>query len=412
MLSTCCPYQYRRSRPTARVIGAIVTICVLASRAGAQILPSEPIQLAGGRLVVAGEASASLGSRDRGYFNYTDYENNALRMLRFAATAAFHVGERITLLWELRTENWDSLQPYALYVRIRPWRSRAIDIQAGRIPPVFGAFARRVYGVGNPLIGYPLAYQYLTSVRADAFAATPDDILRSRGRGWFVHYPLGVPEPQPGLPLVSAFRWDTGVQVRMGSRPLQVSAALTSGTLSNPRFNDGNGGKQLAGRARFQPALALIVGISAARGEYGDRRVLDALPVSKRRLHQRAFGVDFEYSRGHWIAKAEGILSAWDVPATAQPLRAAAILVEGRYTLRPGLYVAGRVDRLTFSRITGTLFGGQPTSWDAPASRLEVGSGYYVQRNVIVKFAYQENWRDGGFARRGHYASVQLLYWF
>ena len=136
------------------------------------------------------------------------------------------------------------------------------------------------------------------------------------------------------------------------------------------RVDDGNGGKQVAGRVMVQPRLGLIVGVSGARGEYADRRVLDNLSVSNRHLLQRAFGLDVEYSRDHWIARAEGILSWWDVPTTAQPaleqsLQAAAFLVEGRYTVRPGLYVAARLDHLTFSRITGTLFGGRPTSWDA-----------------------------------------------
>ena len=38
----------------------------------------------------------------------------------------------------------------------------------------FGAFARRTYANDNPLIGYPLAYQYLTSLRPDAVPATAD----------------------------------------------------------------------------------------------------------------------------------------------------------------------------------------------------------------------------------------------
>ena len=86
------------------------------------------------------------------------------------------ITDRVSLLTEIRSENGESVEPYALYVRVRPWRDRPIDIQAGRIPPTFGAFARRDYGAGNPLIGYPLAYQYLTSVRPDALPASSDDV--------------------------------------------------------------------------------------------------------------------------------------------------------------------------------------------------------------------------------------------
>ena len=51
-----------------------------------------------------------------------------------------------------------AVRPYALYLRIRPWLNRDFDIQVGRVPPTFGAFARRTYANDNPLIGYPLAY--------------------------------------------------------------------------------------------------------------------------------------------------------------------------------------------------------------------------------------------------------------
>ena len=55
--------------------------------------------------------------------------------------------------------------PYALYVRLKPAPDRPFAIQAGRIPPVFGAFARQDYGAVNPLIGLPLAYGYSTVMR-------------------------------------------------------------------------------------------------------------------------------------------------------------------------------------------------------------------------------------------------------
>ena len=121
--------------------------------AGAQSLPSEPIALANGHVTFSGDVSASMGSKDPGFFNYTDYEHSALRLLRIDVSAAVTAGPHFAVLGEVRTENMDSLRPYALYVRIRPWTGRDFDIQAGRVPPTFGAFARRTYASDNPLIG-------------------------------------------------------------------------------------------------------------------------------------------------------------------------------------------------------------------------------------------------------------------
>ncbi len=93
----------------------------LVTSATAQLLPSEPIQLVAGRLVLGGELSASISSsQDTGYFNLTDYDHDVLRLFRLGLSAAFAVSEQVAVLGEIRTENWDTLRPYALYVRIRP----------------------------------------------------------------------------------------------------------------------------------------------------------------------------------------------------------------------------------------------------------------------------------------------------
>src|SRR5207245_4941874 len=154
----------------------------------------------------------------------------------------------LAVLADIRSENGESPRPYALYVRLRPWAQRAFDIQAGRVPPTFGAFARRTYASDNPLIGYPLAYQYLTSIRADSLPANADELLKMRGRGWLSAFSIGNTTAARGLPLVSAFRWDTGVQVHGGSDLVLATASVTTGTVSNPLFTDDNSGKQLAGR--------------------------------------------------------------------------------------------------------------------------------------------------------------------
>ena len=97
-----------------------------------------------------------------------------------------------------------------------------MTIDVGRIPPTFGAFGRHAYTTDNPVIGYPLAYQYLTSLRTDAVPAVADDLLRMRARGWRSSFPIGEQAPGPGVPLISGFRFDTGVQVGWQGGPLQV----------------------------------------------------------------------------------------------------------------------------------------------------------------------------------------------
>jgi hypothetical protein len=131
---------------------------------------------------------------------------------------------------------------------------------------------------------------------------------------------------------------------------------------------------------------------------------------------QRAFGLDAEYSRDYWVVRGEIVWSGWDMPFVASNeitrLDAVGMWVEGRYRLTPRLFLAARADRLGFSRVTGTLFSGQPTTWDASVERVEFGGGWYLQRNLVGRVVIQGNWRDGGRVLSRTYVSAQLAYWF
>ena len=404
-----------------------VSFVTFITGAGAQTLPAEPIALANGRVTVGGDVSATFGSEDPGFFNYTDYDHSALRLLRIDLMATAKAGPHLALLAEIRTENVDSVRPYALYARIRPWTTRDIDIQVGRIPPTFGAFARRTYAVDNPLIGYPLAYQYLTSLRPNALPATADELLLKRSHGWLVRYSIGDSNFDRGVPLVSAFRWDTGVQVHGGHGIVSGAVAVTAGTLSNPLFSDDNGGRQVAARVELKPVAGLILGTSFARGPFvgasAERAAVgDASGIDADRFTQSAWGADVEYSRRYYLLRSETIVSDWRLPAVRAPLldqslRAVSTSVEGRYKLAVGMYLAARFDHLGFNDVTGST---NAASWDAPVRRTEIAAGYSMQRNLLLKVAYQHNHRDGGglpidpFALKAveHLAAAQLAFWF
>jgi hypothetical protein len=397
----------------------MLLVC-FAGTAGAQTLPSEPISIAGGRVTLGGDVSATIGPDDPGFFTYTDYGHSALRMLRIDLSAAVKAGPHFTVLGELRTENFDQVRPYALYLRIRPWTARNFDIQVGRVPPTFGAFARRTYASDNPLVGYPLAYQYMTTMRADALAANVDELLRKRSLGWLLRYSVGAPEAGGGVSLVSAFRWDTGVQVHGVVGILSATASVTAGTVSNPLFHDDNGGRQLAGRVELRPVSGLVAGASLSRGPFLGRDAARAASGNLADGHdkdftQTAWGGDLEYSRDHYLVRFETVASDWRLPvvrtpALPQPLGALSTSIEGRYKLRPGLYAAARFDHLGFSKVVGTR---ETLPWDAPVTRIEVGGGYSLQRNLLLKLSYQHDRRDGGvLVRVAHLGAAQLVFWF
>ena len=413
MVLNVLPCCRQRSGLAAAALALAFTALGSPSPVRAQVLPAGPVQAFDGRVRIGGEVVASIGADDdEAFFNYTDYEHNALRLLRLSLSGAWYPAERVALVGELRSENVDSLIPFAAYVRIRPWKSRRLDIQAGRIPPVFGAFGRRTYGPDNPIVGYPLAYQYLTSLRTDSVPATPEDLLRMRGRGWLSSFPVGSQVPDAGVPLISAFRWDTGIQVRWSGAHVDLAGGVTTGTLSAPRVADDNGGKQLVGRAALRPVIGLVLGVSGARGEW----LSEDVPTSARRTFaQAALGIDGEYSRGHWVIRGEAVWSRWDLPFAAAAssgghVEGWGVWGEGYYRLTPRLFVAARGDHLGFSTIRTA--DGVALPWDGPVDRVEATAGYYLQRNLVVRGGVQSNWRDAGRVRSRTFPTAQVAWWF
>ena len=235
-------------------------------------------------------------------------------------------------------------------------------------------------------------------------------------RGWLSRFPVGNSVDAPGLPLVNTSRWDTGVQLHGIAGMVEWTGAVTAGSLSDPRFHDNNSGRQLAGRAVVRPAAAMMFGVSAVARRVAQRDARAARSPARSMLgsQQVAFGADAEYSAGPFLVRGEVIRSSWRMPRFGalqldEPLSTISSLIEGRYKIGPGLYVAVRGDRLDFSKVRGTL---GLSEWDAQTWRFETAIGYSITRNVIVKGAWQRNGRDGGRVRRDALFAAQVLYWF
>jgi hypothetical protein len=437
----------------ARALALSAGLLLPALPAHADLLPSRPISLWNDRLVVSGEATLTVGMADDGYFNAIDYSHDAFNLLTLAVSAELRAHERIAVLGQvvdevgLRDRDFGPtdrhvLRPYALYVRVQPLADRAFFVQAGRIPPVFGSFARQEYGAGNPLIGLPLAWHYPTVIRPDVVPLSVAELEANRGEGWYVRYPRASSSGQQGVPLTSARRWDTGVQARIGEGKVEAAFALTNGSLSKPLTVDDNGGKQISARLGLRPSAAVSLGVSGAYGEFiGDTAQTALSPALQDvRYRQRALGVDGEVSGGQLRLRGEIIASSWKTPfVSGEPTRALdawTAWLEGRWRVSARWEAAIRGERLQFSTLRQVTSpspgaGGNPgpygdpyepgetpgsgvsgASWDAPVTRVELGASYRLRRNVRAKAAWQYDWRDGGRVRREGHVAVQLGYWF
>jgi hypothetical protein len=405
-------------RSTRVLVLAALAAIGLARPAAAQI-PEGPYVSPDGRLALAGDLTATVSPSDSdAFFNYTDYEHDALRTTRFRLLGEWRTAAQVSVLGELRVENTDKIDAAALYVRWRPSPHHDFDLQAGRIPPVVGVFARHAYGRDNLVIGTPLAYQYLTSIRPDALPRSADDVLRMRARGWRSSFPIGSEVPHQGIPLITAFRWDTGAEAHWHTGRLDFAGALTRGAPATPAAFGPSRRPTWSGRAAITPAAGLTVGVSAARGQWIEDDVLTHVPESSRQRNvQTLVGADAEFGLGEWLVRGEWLRSAFQIPAVAKPLIASPLVasagfVEGRYRWHPRWQASLRAEHLAFSRITGTLFEGAASTWDAPVSRIEAVIGYRATRRLELRVGWQEDWRATGRVTKRGYPAAQVLFWF
>src|SRR5687767_5142271 len=96
------------------MVTAILFVVCGAAAASAQDLPSRPVSLAGGRITLGTDLSISAtpqDDREGAWFNYTDYEHNALRLLRLGVTADVRITDRVSVLTVMRSENGHSVEP-------------------------------------------------------------------------------------------------------------------------------------------------------------------------------------------------------------------------------------------------------------------------------------------------------------
>ena len=396
---------------------AAIAVAPGAARAQTQT-PAPLYESSPRRLTFGGEITGILGPRDDdAFFNYTDYERNALRLVRIRLFGEWRLARPVSIVGELRTEAAEDIEAAALFVRWQPWESREFAIQAGRIPPVVGAFARRAYGRDNAVIGLPLAYQYLISLRSDALPATPEDVLRMRGRGWQPSYPIGSQSLEPGVSLIAASRWDTGAEVHWRHGIVEAAAAVTRGAPAVPVVRQAPNRPGWSGRVAVQTPIGLTIAGSAARGHWIEDSVLALVPVAKREAMQTLLATDVEYGHGPLLLRGEWLHSRFEVPFVALPGAGPALdawsgFVEARYRLHPRWQVGARVDRLDFSRITRTGDPAATIPWDASVDRLEVAVGFRAARFFDIRAGWQRNWRDGGRVRTRSFPALQVIFGF
>ncbi|HXV85934.1 MAG TPA: hypothetical protein VD793_04510 [Gemmatimonadales bacterium] len=265
-------------------------------------------------------------------------------------------------------------EPYVDQLEIRYLYSRHLVLEVGKILQPVGAFGPRRYSTSNPLIGAPDSYptQYPWGLQASGVAGAWD-------------YRIGM----VSLPLF-----------RPGYTPQPGHRA------------------RAAGGAGITPVTGFRIGLSGTYGPYLSADLASQLPPGGGAWHsyqQAVIAGDLRFSRGYLEVRAEVARSWYDAP-TAGVLNGDAEYVELKYTWTPRFFTATRWERNNYPFIRPVA----PTFWIANVVALydgEVGAGYRVGRNGLVKLSFRKDYWDVDAADRGRFpngyaAAVQVAHRF
>ena len=352
--------------------------------AGAQSLPAGPVSAFDGRWRSAAKSSRRVGEPGRRRV----FQLHRLRAQRAADVPAGAVGV-------LAARQPRGVRRRGPVRRPRTWSGRTRPTSAsgrgsttpstsrpGRIPPLFGAFGRRGYqGRDNPLIGYPLAYQYLTSLRPDAVPATARSARDARPRAGARASRLArrtqapacrSSPPSAGTPASRPTGKDARFDVTGASRPARSPIRASATTTAASRFR---------AASRYRP-----IGGADPRRVGGARRVprsrRDAGAVRRRTARTRRPRSAPTPSTRAILARARA--SSCGAAGTSRS-RAGHRRSNARRARRLGRRALPRhaAHRSSRPAPTGWASRASPTvrvcapTWDAKVTRIEAGAGFY-----------------------------------
>lgn len=321
--------------------------------------------------------------------------DNNFNPIRALTNVQFQQGDRlradVEVLFDDRAEDRVRLQ--GAFVTFFNLPDERFNIMAGKIPNLFGNFARREFSDVNPLIGQPLMRQYRTSLDwVRLWDNRGQLILKKRRQEFGGQLPRNV--LRGATPVVYDARWDVGVEIFGTLSSFDYQLAVTDGSISNPDAGAENDGKQFLGRLGWTAGPGFKIGFSSALNSYlsrpttlEDQQVVLESGKDVGDYKQTAFGADIEASYRYLIVFGEVVYSEWDAAVDKGRLSLISYYADAKYKIHPRMYLAVRYDAMIFSKIENPQ--GIKETWDYNVQRVEGGIGFRVTRGATLKFVGQ-----------------------
>ncbi len=347
-------------------------------------------------------------------------ESRPFGNFRFLASGEVFVGNFATGLVELRADRGIEPADQSAEARLQQGFARlsvpglgdsaTLSLQLGVFATPFGNFVSRSDSWSNPLVRWPLPYDHRTTLlHAEnpfrvVFAANRHDLISWRSWREFPEDLWG------GDPMIWQGVWGLGAMLFGSWGRFTGALALMNSALSGtpdgwtrmPEIPDDlNIHARIAARVEF----GTWVGLSTS---YGPWLPEDAQPFAPTRkintFYQRTVGADLEFARGHMQTFAEVIYTVWEEPVGTLPTgwRGAEVSSLGSYLesrvklvfLDPSLFVAARIGYVANGKIRDDTTG-RRRRWDRDQARFELGLGYALGPETLLKVAFERNVTQG-----------------
>ncbi len=271
---------------------------------------------------------------------------------------------------------------YGAYARFGNLAGKYLNLNVGLIPLTVGSFGGRTYSDQNPLIGTPLLYNYHSS-----YSSSGPDTLHT------IAQLLEEREDRPadGMPIIFDAYWNTGAELYGSAGKLDYSLGVLTGSVSHPTYEQYKNIPQFTTHLVYYFAPGFVLGTSAFYGPYlAEDLYSDSLPTGDKYSSYINGGIGYEfYGVYRYLEiRSESFYAYWQNPYLPT-LKVTAGYLEAKYKLIPGWYVAGRYDFYQPARLSTP--GGGLEHWDYPVNRFEVGIGYHVTRQALLKLVGQFN---------------------
>lgn len=365
-----------------------IIFAVLAELVGPQFLRAQTfridanIELTGARFDPSGEPERNINTNFRDDDPFNPIRAKLFPHLKFNETFGIE-GE---ILFDNKAKKFDrsgngQVRIDGLFAFAHGLLENKLNFWLGRIPTPVGTFSPRSYSHVNPLIGYPLAYQY--KVPYNAFALSPES-----GNLYLRDYNFGA------ATAIYEACWITGLSAFGTLAGIDYNIAIGRGTLTNPEAS-ANHGFQLAGRIGRKFSETLSLGLSAGIAPYLEKDAGLPARTSIRDPKHLIIGLDSRVDLDDVHLTGEAFLNSWDTPQyqVEKSIRAFTWYVEGEYRFVQNMFVAGRLDQMLYSDITDPASDGK-TPWGYNVTRIEGGFGFQPIQELIMKAVIQYNMLD------------------